>query len=85
MNTHRSTALLWAILYLRDHGYSANAMILLSFVDSHLDYWSKAFVGGMTEALAMDCGISAARECACKPTSQVITDGAWIEPEDLRE
>ncbi len=81
MNTHRSTALLWAILYLRDHGYSANAMILLSFVDS----WLVSCAPFMTEALAMECGINAARECACKPTSQVITDGAWIEPEDLRD
>ena len=81
MNTHRSTALLWAILYLRDHRYSADPVILMLFVDAWLESCGK----GITEALAMECGISAARECACPCMKATITEGEWLNPEDLRE
>ncbi len=80
MNTHRSTALLWAILYLRDRNLSADPMILMSFVDSWL-----SVVKPTTENTAKGCGINAARECGCPTLKATITDGAWLEPEDLRE
>ncbi len=80
MNTHRSTALLWAILYLRDRNLSADPMILLSFVDSWI-----MNVKPINDQEAKGCGVNAARECGCPVLKATLTDGAWLEPEDLRE
>lgn len=81
MNTHRSTAMLWAILFLRDHNYSADPVVLMLFVDAWLDHCKD----NLDNEGAIQCGINAARECAVPALKATITSGAWLEPEDLRE
>ncbi len=75
---YHSTALLYAVLFLRDHDYSADPVILRMFVDAWFDSCDM-----MNEDIAKECGIHAARECACPMLKGTITQGAWINPEDL--
>lgn len=75
----RQTALLWAVLFLRDRKLRADPKLLIGFVDD----WIKAFAMHgyeMPYETARDCGISAARECAMPCWSPGVT---LIEPTDL--
>ena len=77
MNTHRSTAMLYAVLFLRDHKLHANPKLLIAFCDQWL-----ASCESMSYEIAQECGIHAARECAMPCWSPGMD---LIEPEDLRD
>ncbi len=78
---YRSTALLYAVLFLRDHNFSADPVILRMFVDA----WLASCGENMDQELAKHCGIHAAKECACPMLKGTITKGEWLNPEDLRD
>lgn len=81
-HNYRAIALLYAIMFLRDHNYSADPFILLMFVDSWL---GSCCDDDIDDEIAMHCGVNAARECACPVATHIATDGEWLGPEDLRD
>lgn len=81
MKTPLATALLAACQWLKRHpDLKANPDMLLEFVSAWI-----VTAGPLSEKEARQCGIYAVKECACPRLKATITEGAWLEPEDLRD
>lgn len=82
--TPLNCALMAACLWLKRHpNLKADPEILLEFVSAWIVVASTE--GKLSEAESRECGIHAVKECACPRLTATITDGAWLDPEDLRD